>query len=160
MFIAVAVPALAERPTGPEREEIKQKIRTLRLAALIDVLDLDEAGVARVMPVLNRSYDQIGDVTRDSGTARRELRALLASDRPDDAQINKLVERLTANKVKVDQLEAAMLVEVRKLLTAKQMGRLVVSLPEINHRIQQQIRRAAHPSSPPTGPDPTGGDPF
>jgi hypothetical protein len=40
---------------------------------------------------------------------------------------------------------------VRRVLTPTQVARLVVVLPEINHQIQQQIRRAAGVQGPPPG---------
>src|SRR5262249_33485261 len=116
---SAAGPAMAQK--GALRDEIKEKVRALRIARLIEALDLDESGAARLMPILNRSYDQIGEVAKDSGQARRELKTLVGpehGDHPDDARINRLIDRLLANKLKVEGLENQMIADVRKVLTA------------------------------------------
>jgi Spy/CpxP family protein refolding chaperone len=166
LFVGLGALAPAAALAGPggngkagAREVIREKIRALRIARIIEALDLDEAGAARVAPVLDRAYDEIAAVTRDSGEARRELRVLVLAQPADEARINHLVDRLLANKTKIDALENAMLVQVRKVLTAVQVARLVVVLPEINHQIQQQIRRALRPGGPGTPPG-ANEDPF
>src|SRR5262249_24475540 len=152
----VGSPVLAQKGAipGGVRDEIKEKVRALRIARVIEALDLDENGAARLMPILNRAYDQIGEVAKDSGQARRELRSLVGAERRDEARINKLVDRLLANNMKIDELENQMIVDVRRVLTPSQVARQVVVLPEINHQIQQQIRAAARPGAPKPGDDP------
>jgi Spy/CpxP family protein refolding chaperone len=164
VLFVLGAPAHAQNP----RQEVKEKIRALRMTRVIDALALDEAGVARLMPIMNHAYDQIGEVTRDTGEARRELRALIGPSepdaKPDEARINALLDRILANKLRVEQIENGMMTEVRKVLTPTQMGRLVVVLPEINHQIQQQIRSALGKNGPEMGPpgNKDGGkdDPF
>ena len=130
-------------PGQAKREEIREKIRAMRIARLIQVLDLDERGASRLTPIIDRAYDQMAAITKDSGEARRDLRLLVVIQPPDAVKINRLIDRLLANKAKVEAVEASMLADVRRVLSPVQMARLVVVLPEINHQIQQQIRRAA-----------------
>jgi Spy/CpxP family protein refolding chaperone len=130
-------------PGQAKRDEIREKIRALRIARLIQVLDLDERGAARLTPIVDRGYDQIAAIAKDSGAARRELRLLVVAHPPDDVKINRLVDRLLANKARVEAVESSMLADMRRVLSPVQVARLVVVLPEINHQIQQQIRRAA-----------------
>src|SRR5262249_12095872 len=139
---------------GAVREEIKEKIRAMRIARLITVMDLDEAATARLTPILNRTYDQIGEIGRDSGQARRELRQLLGGPHADETRVNQLIDRLVANKSRIDALETGMIGEVRRVLTPTQVARMVVVLPEINHEIQQQIRNAVRPGAPGGSGDP------
>jgi hypothetical protein len=146
-----ATPALAQKGAGV-REEIKEKIRAMRIARLITVMNLDESETARLTPILDRTYDQIGAIGRDSGQIRRELRQLINAQQRDDGRMNGLIDRLVANKAKIEELENQMIGEVRKVLTPTQVARMVVVLPEINHEIQQQIRNAVRPGAP--------GDPF
>ncbi len=140
-----AAPAQAQKPGV--RDEVMERIRALRIARLIEALDLDEHGAARLTPILDRSYGQIAAVAKDSGQARRELKGLVAAEHPDDARINQIVDHLLANKLKIDELENQMIGDIRKVLTAAQVARLVVVLPEINHQIQQQIRNAVRPGN-------------
>lgn len=151
LCLAVAGAAFAQKPgPGPApggdnkiRAKVQERVRALRVARLIERLDLDEAGVAKLMPILDRAYDEIGALAKDAGDARRELMALVAADKPDEARINKLVDKLIAAKQKMDKIGDDMIRDMRKVLTPVQAGKLVVALPEINRQIQQQIRRAA-----------------
>jgi Spy/CpxP family protein refolding chaperone len=164
LCLALAAPLAHAAPGGGNgraaRDEVREKIRALRIARVIEALDLDEQGAARLAPILDRAYDDIAAVAKDSGEARRELRVLVLAQPPDDARMNRLIDRLLANKQKIDALESGIIVQVRKVLTPAQVGRLVVVLPEINHQIQQQIRKAVRggaPGQPGGGPE---GDPF
>lgn len=141
-FCAV-VHAAPEDRRAARQDAIREKLRTVRIARLIEALDLDTAGAARLMPVLDRGYDEISAVSRQSGAARRELRALVVAERPDDARVNQLVDQLLGNRARIENLQQEMVRGVRKVLTPKQAGRLVLVLPEIERQLQQQIRRAA-----------------
>jgi Spy/CpxP family protein refolding chaperone len=170
LFILCALGAPIAHGQPGVRDEVKEKVRALRIARLIEALDLDEAGTARFMPIVNRTYDQIGDLAKDSGQARRELRDLIGVEPPDETRINQLIDRLLANRQKIEALELQLIVDARKVLSPAQVARLVVWLPEINHQIQQQIRNAVHPGGPgrpgmpgqrPYAPGPSSGDdPF
>jgi hypothetical protein len=141
VLLALAAPAAAK----PEnlRDRVREKIKVLRVTRLVEALDLDERTATRLMPIVNKTYDDIGEVARDAGEARRNLRRLLDAGANDVSQVNALVDRLVADKLKIDQMENELFREVRKVLAPAQVGRLVLVLPEINREIQQQIRRAA-----------------
>jgi len=139
MILALA----ASAPAQPLREKVREKIKVLRMARLVEALELDERTAARLMPIIGKAYDDIGAVAKDAGEARRELRRLIESGSNDPQPINALIDRLVANKLKIDQLETEMFREVRKVLTPLQLARLVLVLPEINRELMQQVRRAA-----------------
>jgi Spy/CpxP family protein refolding chaperone len=144
MVLAVAAPA----PGQPLREKLREKIKILRMARLVEVLELDERTATRLLPIVNKAYDDIGAVAKNAGEARRELRRLVEAGSNDAQAINTLIDRLVANKLRVDQLETEMFREVRKVLTPLQLARLVLILPEINRELQQQVRRAAKGEGP------------
>lgn len=139
------------------REQLREKLRAVRIARLVEALNLDGDTAARLMPVLDRGYDAISAISRQSGAARRELRILLASERPernDDARILQLVDQLAENRARIEQLTAEMLRGVRQVLTPRQVGKLVLVLPEIEKQLQLQIRRAARQAGALPGGDP------
>ena len=47
------------------------------------------------------------------------------------------------NRSKIERLEEDLIRESRKVLSAAQVAQLVITLPEINHELALQIRRAA-----------------
>jgi len=153
LVAAVASAGPGER-RATRQEELREKLRAVRIARLVEALDLDANAAARLMPVLDRGYDAISAITRQSGAARRELRLLVAAERPDDARIIQLVDLLAQNRARIEQLTQEMFRGVRQVLTPKQLGRLVLILPEIERQLQQQIRRAVREGRPsPPGPE-------
>ena len=79
-------------------ERIRERVRALRTARLIEYLDLDEATTRRLMPIVNRVYDEIGAVARDTGQSRRELRDLVRQTSPDASRMTQLADRIVANR--------------------------------------------------------------
>ena len=145
MTMLSAGAALAQ-PGGGRREamrqEVREKIRAHRTAALIELLDLDEKTTMRLMPLVNKAYDEIGALASDNGKARRELRGLIQSGSNDAGKINPLIDRMLANRQRIARIEEDLLRQARGVLTPAQSGTLVIGLPEINRRIEQQIRKA------------------
>ena len=143
LCLAIALPASAlAKPDDATRAKVRERVRTMRTAKLIEMLDLDEATAAKLFPVLNRFDDQLEPLMRDTGEARREMRAQIESGKPDVAKLNKLIDRSIANREKTQKIENDRIREVRKVLTPVQMAKIVVVLPEVDRFVQNQIRKA------------------
>lgn len=125
-----------------KRERVREKVRTIVAARIVEVLDLDEKTSTKLFPVLNKYQDQIADVQKDNGKARRELKQLLDGGKADDKAIDKLTDRMLANKAKIAKLEEEMFKEVRKILTPTQSAKLVVLLPRLRNQIEHKMREA------------------
>jgi len=141
LLLLAGRPALADEES--KREKVREKVKAVVMAKIIDELDLDEAGAQKLFPVLNKYQDQIAALHKDNGDARRELKKLLDADKVDDAKVNKQIDRIAGNHAKIATLEADMIKDVRKVLTASQSAKLVVILPLIRDRLEKRIRRAA-----------------
>lgn len=126
-----------------KREKVREKVRTMVMAKIIEELDLDEAGATKLFPVLNKYHDEIAKLHKDSGEARREIKKMLDAAKADDAKVNKQIDRIVANRSKIATLEADMFKDVRKILTPVQSAKLVVILPMIRDRLERKIRNAA-----------------
>jgi Spy/CpxP family protein refolding chaperone len=142
VLMATTGGAFADKPPRM-REKVQEKIRALRITRLIEALDLDEKAATKVVPIVNKAYDQIGPIMKDAGEARRELRGMIEDKKVVEARANELIQRLIDDKAKIDRIEEDLTKELRKVLTTEQSARLVVFLPEINRQIQKQIREAA-----------------
>ena len=51
------------------RDKVRERVRALRVSAkLIEQLDMDDQDdVAKIMPIINKAYDEMGAVAKDSG---------------------------------------------------------------------------------------------
>ena len=148
LVLAVPAAALGRPDDDAMRAKVRDRVRALRTARLIELIDLDEASAARLFTVLNRYDDQLEPVLRDMGEARREMRAQIESGKPDAAKLNKLVDRVIAGREKMQKIENERLREIRKVMTPVQMARIVVVLPQVDQFIQRQLKRALKRGGP------------
>ena len=143
--LAVVAPTVADaqpRPGRPRqgvdrREQIKKKIRALRAYTLTEELGLDEATAAKLFPILAKYDDELGK--------RVVLRAKLRADldtAADDAAVDRIIDELVANQKALVDLDAQRFAELRKVLTPKQAGRLLVVLPALERKVQNMLDRA------------------
>jgi len=131
-----------QTPPGAQakRERIKQRILTMRAWALTQELKLDEQAAARLFPVLARYDDVFARLLKESIDLRRA--ADDAEARGDDRALNELVDKIVANQRARWDAEEARFKDVRKVLTPAQCARILVALPQIDRRIQNQLRKA------------------
>jgi len=147
VVLGAAAPARAQAPgeTPPagqqaKREKIKQRILAMRAALLTTELALDEQTAAKLFPVLGRYDDQFAKLLRESVDLRKQAQD--AYQRGDDKALNDLIDKVVANQRARWDLEEARFKDVRKVLTPQQAARIFVVLPQIDRRIQNQLRRA------------------
>ena len=141
VMLALVAPAAAQ-PRSPvdRREAIKKKIRAMRAYTLTEELRLDEKVAARLFPVLAK-WD---DVTDKLLVQRADLaRQLAQADAIKDPKaLDKLIDDAVANQRGFWDLEDKRLAELRKILTPAQIAKLLIVLPEFEHRIQNRLQRA------------------
>jgi Spy/CpxP family protein refolding chaperone len=142
LFLGSSTAFAQQPPAQAKRARVIEKIRALRAARIVEVLNLDEATATKLFAVLNRYDDQIFPLKAQVGQTRRELRALIDAGKLDDATGNKLIDKILAARMQIAKLEDQRSAEVRKLLTVRQFATLVVALPEIERDIERQIRQA------------------
>jgi Spy/CpxP family protein refolding chaperone len=148
MIVATAGAAAAQAPGptnaagGPaaKREKIKQRILSMRAWQLTQELALDEPTAARLFPVIAKYDDAFARLLRESIDLRKA--GLDAAARGDDRALNDVIDKVVANQRARWDAEEARFKEVRKVLTPAQAARILVVLPQIDRRIQNQLRRA------------------
>ncbi|HET7505016.1 MAG TPA: hypothetical protein VFK02_28525 [Kofleriaceae bacterium] len=126
---------LAER-----REQIKKKIRALRAYTLTEELALDEPTAGRLFPVLARYDDETDKLLERRVDLQRRLKR--AESLRDGRAIDRLIDEAIANQHGFWELEDRRLAELRKILTPGQIARILVVLPALERRIQNQLRKA------------------
>ena len=174
MFFALAVaapvanaqPPGATPPTAPagpkdgpsqqqlnKRERIKNRIRALRAYTLTEQLQLDEATAGKLFPVLAK-YDNEFD--RLLGARAEIAKRLAAASNGNDARAaDKIIEEAVANQHAFWEMEDKRLAELRKILSAQQTAKLLVVLPPLERKIENQLRNAIQGKGP--GQIPEGG---
>jgi len=137
--------APAERGSGDSRdrrEQIKKKIRALRAYTLTEELSLDEQTAARLFPVLARYDDDFDRLLEQRMEIHRLLNRVARSSNRDPHSIDRAIDDATANQRAFWDLQDKRLQTLRKILTAKQTAKLLIVLPTIERRIENQLRKA------------------
>jgi hypothetical protein len=164
MFLALAVaaplanaqPPGATPPTAPKdgpsqqqlnkRERIKNRIRALRAYTLTEALGLDETTAGKLFPVLAK-YDNEFD--RLLGARADIAKRLAAASNGNDARAaDKIIEEAVANQHAFWEMEDKRLAELRKILSAQQTAKLLVVLPPLERKIENQLRNAIQGKGP------------
>jgi Spy/CpxP family protein refolding chaperone len=126
--------------TSERREQIKKKIRAMRAFTLTEELALDEATASQLFPVLARYDDETDKLLEKRLDVQRRLRH--ADTLRDNRAIDRLIEEALANQRGFRELEDRRLAELRKILTPVQTAKVLVVLPALERRIQNQLRKA------------------
>ncbi len=134
------------------REQIKKKIRALRAYTLSDELALDEQTAARLFPVLSRYDDDFDKLLEQRVDVQRRLRR--ADTVKDTRAINRLIDEAIVNQRGFWDLQDRRLQALRKILTPAQTAKLLVVLPALERRIENQLRKAIVQRRPGGAPAP------
>ena len=145
LALFVALPVVHAQPgLGPaaadRREKIKKKIRALRAYTLTEELSLDETTAGKLFPAMAKYDDELDHLLVQRADIERRLKA--AGDIKDPRALDKLIDEAVANQRAFWDSQERRLGELRKILTPAQTARLLVVLPALERKIQNQLQRA------------------
>lgn len=144
-------------PAGPQgqppqketkQERVKKRVRMMRAMALTEELGLDSAGAGRLFPLLEKYDTEFDRLLVERNQLQHQLDA---ADGKPPKQIDKVIDDSLANQRKFWDLEDKRVAELRKILTPAQVARVLVVLPVLERKIQNQLRNAIHPGGGPGG---------
>jgi hypothetical protein len=136
--IAAAQPPAAAQQQ--RRDRIKKRIQSLRAGMLLEQLGVEEQLSGKVLAVFAKYDDEFEKLLAARVELNRRINAVTAKD--SKASVEKLIDDTIANQRAAWDLEGHRLDELRKLLTPQQTAHLLVLLPALERRIQNQLRRA------------------
>jgi hypothetical protein len=128
------------RPPLSRADKIKQQVRERRAFELTDALELDEKTAGRMFAVFGRYDEQFDKLI----AARTALQAKLngAEQIRDPKVLEKLIDDAVANQRAFWDLEEHRLTELRTILTPQQVAKLIVVLPQLERKLQNQLQKA------------------
>jgi hypothetical protein len=123
-----------------KRERVKKRVRALRAYTLTEELGLNEADAGKLFPVLAKFDDDFDRLL----TERQQLQQQLdgASNLKDKRAIDKVIDQALANQRATWDVQDKRIAEIRKILTPAQVARMLIVLPALERRIQNQLRNA------------------
>jgi hypothetical protein len=124
------------------RDEVMDQMRTMRMWKLTKDLKLDQAAAARVFPVLAQFDERGKEIFRERWGLAREVQDQIRSEKPDEARLHKLIDKLQENQRRRNALDEERFTALRQALTPVQQARLLLLLPRIDDEFRQRIREA------------------
>jgi hypothetical protein len=141
-------PNAQQPPSGPQSraDKIKQRIRERRAFELTDALDLDQKTAARMSAVMNRYDEQFDRLLAQRAELQQRLNG--ADQIKDPKVLAKLIDDAMANQRAFWDVEERRLGELRTVLTPQQTARLIVTLPQLERQLQNQLQKAINQKAP------------
>lgn len=124
------------------RAKLLTRVRTLRASALAEVLKPDSGAVTKIVEIAAGFEDRTLAARQEMRKLRHELEGLLKQPKPDDAAINKLLDEVSVQRNKLQQVEDERAAAMRKALTPSQYAKVMIAWPRINRKIQEQLFKA------------------
>lgn len=142
LVVLVGTPAFAQPADKADvqqqrRDKIKQRIRALRAYTLTEQLELDEATAAKLFPALSKYDDEFDKLLAQRADLQRRLREASG----DGKAIDRLIDEAVANQKAIWDTETKRLEQLRKILTPAQVAKTLIVLPQMERKIQNQLRR-------------------
>jgi hypothetical protein len=128
------------RPPLSRADKIKQQVRERRAFELTDALELDEKTAGRMFAVFGRYDDQFDKLLAARAVLQGKLNG--ADQIRDPKVLEKLIDDAVANQRAFWDLEEHRLTELRTILTPQQIAKLIVVLPQLERRLQNQLQKA------------------
>jgi hypothetical protein len=140
LLLVFAFSSTALAQPANRREKIKERIRALRAYTLTAELQLDEQTAGKLFPTLAKYDGEFDKLLQQRMDIQRRLEA--AGDLKDPKETDKLIDEAVANQRALWDTEDKRLAQLRKILTPAQVARVLVVLPAMERKIQNQLRKA------------------
>lgn len=124
------------------RAKLLTRVRALRSSALAEVLKPDQGAVTKIVDIAAGFEDRTLAARQEMRKLRHDLEALLKQPKPDDSAINKLLDDVSVQRGKLQQVEDERAAAMRKALTPSQYAKVMIAWPRINRKIQEQLFKA------------------
>lgn len=130
-----------QQEASPEqREKLLKRIRLVRMYALTEALDLDEAIAAKLFPFLKGHDNKLKELHVAKRTHSKALRKMVrAGDFPQRAA-DEHIEELGRIEIAMAELHAAMADGLKKILSTEQRVKYVMVREKLEHEIRRTIR--------------------
>jgi Spy/CpxP family protein refolding chaperone len=111
---------------GPMRDQVKDRIKTIKVWKLTEKLDLDETQSQRFFPIYNKFFDIWESVQMQRGQVIQKLDDLVQKENPSESDINQQLNKLDSLDRAVQDAKAKFRNDIKGVLTTKQIGQLYV----------------------------------
>ena len=147
---AFALPAaLAQEPPPPaereqrgkeERERFQERLRLMRMIALTEALELDEATAAKLFPYLREGDEAQGAAHDELRAHRRALKEMAEQGVFEDKAIDEHIRAIGALERKMSVQRAEQVEGLRRILSPEQRLKFLLTRAHLERELRQALR--------------------
>ena len=123
-----------------EMERVLERIDTVRLLKMIDVLGLEKETAAKLASISNKYCETRKSLLRNKKKELDALRQILRKGGVDEGELNKLVGRVKSLQKELTDLKQHQMDEEMNLLTHEQQARYLIFKVDFHKEIHGLIR--------------------
>lgn len=144
-------------PDSPERRaELRKRIAALRMARLTQELDLDEAGCAKLFPVINRHDEKVSGLSEERMKTLQGMAEALHGGGAD--KLPALLDKLADFEHQIHEADETTHKKLREVLTPEQAAKLFLFHEHFHDEVRAMLEEA-HRGEAPGMPGMPGGPP-
>lgn len=121
---------------------VRANINMLRLARMVQALDLTEEQVAVIMPEMNKNEKEKQELQRNLQLKMRDLRLLLRGDNPDELKLKEHLSSIKMLRRTLQEKEAEFDMFLIENLSLVQHASYIIFSQEFYRGLQQQLDNA------------------
>ena len=151
LALTLGLPTLSSaEPSSPDSHEamedegkqkkLMERIRLVRMYALTEALDLDEATAARLFPYLKAQDEVMKSLQDRKRQTRKALRKMVRKDSFPRGEVKALTRELASIEVERAEAEKRRLEGLREMLTPEQQVKCVMVREKLEREIMKIVR--------------------
>ncbi len=127
---------------GGRQRGVRANINMLRLARMVQALDLTEEQVAVIMPEMNKNEKEKQELQRDLQLKMRDLRLLLRGDNPDELKLKEHLSSIKTLRRTLQEKDVEFDMFLIENLSLVQHASYIIFSQEFYRGLQQQLDNA------------------
>ena len=128
-------------PSDEERERMMDRVRLMRMYALTEALELDEAIAAKLFPYLREGDRAVEALHEQKRTFKKQLREMARADAYDEKAVVKLVRGISELDIAIAQEHAKQLQGLSRILDAEKQVKFLLVRGRFEGEVRDMIRQ-------------------
>jgi len=130
----------AVEPHGEKRGEMMEKIRMMRMYALTEALELDEATAAKLFPYLRDKDREIMKLHEAKRAHRKAFRKMVKATSYDEKEVERRIAELFELDVQLAQARRDQAVGLKRILSVEQRAKFVLVSARFEDKVHGMIK--------------------
>lgn len=147
LITTLALPAVAvaqgpppDEPDEEAREQVKERLRIIRVAALTEALELDERTATRLFPYLREGDARLEEIYQQRREHMKAMRRMVREEQIVEEEVDRRLGELAELEIEQARVQAEQLEGLKEILTAEQRIRYLLVRRQLDERVREVIR--------------------